>query len=230
VKSREARRREAWRLIWWGLGAIAVLLILDVLIEGISGSWSGGLGPWIGASIGASLTYLLTRQQRHKEDDQRRRALATALLSEIRFLEGLLRDIDRALAPGAPGEEMIEPYRTAVYASAGANLLLLSPETVHALNALYQLVYRLGAELQEIRHGQIDASVDDYCAVRLRAVYAAHRIPEVAARLQDYEGGIWPDPLPYWSMPYPELPPFPPPVFEDNDPRRRATQRPQEQR
>ena len=62
-----------------------------------------------------------------------------------------------------------------MYASAGATLLLLSPETIHALNGLYQLVYRLGAELQEIRRGQIDASADHYHSVRLRAVYTADR-------------------------------------------------------
>jgi hypothetical protein len=166
---------------------------------------------------------MLTRRQRRQEDAERRCALATSLLSEIRFLERLLRDITTALIPGEPGEERIEPYRTAVYDSAGANLLLFSRDTVHDLDALYQLVHRLREELEDIRQGQIDASVDHYHTVRLRAIYAASYIRKVASRLQDNEGGMWPQPLPFWSMPADEFPPLPPPVFQDNDPRRRPT-------
>jgi hypothetical protein len=205
------------------LGAVAALLALYVLVEGTPPSGTAGLGPVIGASLGASVTYMLTRRQRRQEDAERRRVLATSLLSEIRFLERLLRDITTAVIPGEPGEEMIEPYRTAVYDSAGANLLLFSRDTVHDLDALYQLVHRLREELEDIRRGQINASVDHYDSVRLRAIYAVAYIRQVASRLQDEEGGMWPRPLPFWSVPADELPPLPPPVFQDNDPRRRPT-------
>lgn len=223
MKSREDRRREARGLGLGMLGTVAALLVLYMLVEGTPTSGTAGLGPVIGASLGASVAYILTRHQRRQEDDQRRRALATGLLSEIRFLERLLRDITTAVIPGEPGDEMIEPYRTTVYDSAGANLLLFSRDTVHDLDALYQLVHRLREELQEIRRGQIDASVDHYHSVRLRAVYAVAYIRKVASRLQDDEEGMWPRPLPFWSVPADELPPLPPPVFQDNDPRRRPT-------
>src|SRR5262245_26764715 len=129
-----------------------------------------------GTLSGVFLGSRLSQRLRIEEEQRRRQALATALLSEVRFLEGLLRDIATALIPGEPGEEMVEPYRTAVYDSAGADLLLFSRETVHDLDVLYQLVHRLSEELQELRRGQIDASGDHYSTVRLRTIYAANYI------------------------------------------------------
>jgi len=183
----------------------------------------GNLGTIVGTLGGVTLGYWLSTRERRGDEQRRRRVLATALLSEIRFLEGLLRDITTAVIPGEPGEEMIEPYRTAVYDSAGANLLLFSRETVHDLDALYQLVHRLREELQELRRGQINAGVDHYHTVRLRAIYAVDYIREVALRLRNDEGGMWPHPLPSWRVPADDIPPLPLPVFEDNNPRRSAT-------
>ena len=93
MKPREVRRREAW---CWGLGtlrAVAGLLLLYGLCEGMPTAEGGTLGPWIGASIGAGMTHLLTRRQRREEEARQRRTLATMLLQELRLLEIVLLEI-----------------------------------------------------------------------------------------------------------------------------------------
>ena len=134
MKSRAAKRHEAWQLIA-GVGAVvAGLLILYCLCEGVPPSGTGAMAPLMTASAalaGVGLKSWLAWRQRRKEDDQRRRALATGLLSEIRLLEPGLRDIhDDTTA----AYRVMELFQTAMYDHAGANLLLLKPETVHALN------------------------------------------------------------------------------------------------
>src|SRR5882724_7092354 len=90
LKSRRARQRQGWYLIAWVIGALVVLGSLYLVIEGTISSNVVGLAPWFGAAIGASLAYLLTRQQRREEDSQRRGALATLLLHELQLLEQAL--------------------------------------------------------------------------------------------------------------------------------------------
>jgi drug/metabolite transporter (DMT)-like permease len=81
VKLREVRQRDAWHQLAWIGVAVAALLIVSGLAEEAPASGIAGLGPVIGASLGAGVTSMLTRRQRRQEDDQRRRALATLLLS-----------------------------------------------------------------------------------------------------------------------------------------------------
>jgi len=68
-------------------------LLLLIIIKVPQGM---GLGPVLGAGIGASLAYLFTRRQRREEEQRRRRALATILLSEIQLLYDTLKDIHQA--------------------------------------------------------------------------------------------------------------------------------------
>jgi threonine/homoserine efflux transporter RhtA len=87
VESRWDRKRKAMRWGIWTLVVVAGLIIL-VSIESCDGL--GPLfGPLLGASMGASVSAYLTNmftQRRRIEDDERRRVLATMLLSEIQFL------------------------------------------------------------------------------------------------------------------------------------------------
>jgi hypothetical protein len=53
------------------------------------------VGTLTAVCLGARLAY----QQRRQEDDQDRRSFATALLSEIRFLEGIVRHMRRGRHP-----------------------------------------------------------------------------------------------------------------------------------
>jgi protein-S-isoprenylcysteine O-methyltransferase Ste14 len=125
VKSREIRRREAWHVIWLTLGVIVALLLFlgatDSLLKWLNEN-SAAVGAivttvyacitillWRATKVQAKITGMALQQQR-EEKDQRWRALATGLLSEVRFLEGVLRDVYRVRAPGTPAEEMIQPF------------------------------------------------------------------------------------------------------------------------
>jgi len=149
LKSRRARQRQGWYLIAWVIGALVVLGSLYLVIEGTISSNVVGLAPWFGAAIGASLAYLLTRQQRREEDSQRRGALATLLLHELQLLEQALTDIRRELEPA--GRKEVPPFQTMIYDQAGTTLLLFKSETIYALRSFYSQVYDLRKVLTEIR-------------------------------------------------------------------------------
>jgi hypothetical protein len=151
VKSRATKRREAWQLIAWVGGVVAGLLILYCLSEGTPPSGTGVMAPLITASAalaGVGLGSWLAWRQRRKEDDRRRRAIATSLLSEIRLLEPGLRDIHDDMTAAY---RVMEPFQTAMYDQAGANLWLFKPETVYALNIFYNGVHELRTTLARYR-------------------------------------------------------------------------------
>jgi hypothetical protein len=82
-------------------------LLLLIIIKVPQGT---GLGPVLGAWIGAGLAYLFTRRQRLEEEQRRRRALATILLSEIQVLYDILKDIHHAFFLKAFHKATIEPF------------------------------------------------------------------------------------------------------------------------
>jgi len=205
VKLRETKRREAWQLIAWAGGVVAGLLILYCMSEGAPLSGTGAMAPLMTASAalaGVVLGSWLAWRQRRKEDDQRRRALATGLLSEIRLLEPGLRDIhDDTTA----AYRVLEPFQTAMYDQAGANLWLFTAETVYALNIFYNGVHELRTTLARYRMQYPDPHDlaerypprdQEHTRVRLIATNVADVIPDVVRCLHTDEGGRWPDMLP----------------------------------
>lgn len=171
--TREDKRRAAWWLIVGEIVAVAVLLLLYLRVKGIPPVEGVGLGPVLGAGIGASLAYLLTRRQLREEEQRRRRALATILLSEAQLLYSILKDIDQAYWMKAIHGEAIEAFHTAMYDQAGADRILFQPETVHALAHLYQLVHTLRTELNRFRRGSSFAA---FGIPRPRYIQAPHRL------------------------------------------------------
>jgi hypothetical protein len=228
VKSLKAKRREAWQLTA-GVGAgVAVLLILYCLSEGAPPSGIGAMAPLITASAalaGVALGSWLAWRQRRKEDDQRRHALATGLLSEIRLLDLSLRDIhDDTTA----AYRVMDPFQTAMYDQASANLLLFTPETIRALNLFYNGVHELRTTLARYRIQYPNPSdlVQRYpprdpahIEVRLMATNIIDVIPEVVTRLHKAEGRQWPGTLPSLRFRLMgsqlEVPEVKPSIFED---------------
>jgi hypothetical protein len=213
VKSRKTKRREAWQLIAWVGGVVAGLLILYCLTEGPPSTGISTIVPLItvaGTLSGVFLGSRLSQRQRLEEEQRRRRALATLLLSEVRFVEGVVRRIRGMVnLEGA----LIQPYETTVYDSAGANLLLFDKAPVLELNTFYVLVHDLRAMLQLISVSESRIEDLDEITLRAKATYIASLVQGVARRLSA-EGGEWPMPLqPYNLLPLPNLPP---PVFESN--------------
>jgi hypothetical protein len=153
-------------------------LLLLIIIKVPQGT---GLGPVLGAWIGAGLAYLFTRRQRLEEEQRRRRALATILLSEIQVLYDILKDIHHAFFLKAFHKATIEPFHTAMYDQAGSDRLLFQPETAQVLAQFYALTHTLQTELNKL--GQ-----DDH-ALLVRTQYTAECIQEVMRQLSA-EGGV----------------------------------------
>jgi hypothetical protein len=183
------------------IGAGLLLLIIIKVPQGM------GLGPVLGAGIGASLAYLFTRRQRREEEQRRRRALATILLSEIQLLYDTLKDIHQAFFLKALHKVTIEPFHTAMYDQAGSDRLLFQPETAQVLAQFYALIHILRTELKEFRDLPVEHRIgrDDH-ALLVRTQYTAELIQE-AMRQLSAEGGVWPKAYPKRTYPmYPEDP------------------------
>jgi hypothetical protein len=213
MKSREDRKHEARCMGIWVVAAVIGLLLLYVLFVGAPAPWIGAMAPLITATAALGGVYLgsrLSQRQRREEETQRRRALATLLLSEVRFVEGVVRRFRRMVKLAGA---IIQPYETRVYDSAGANLLLFDRGTVQEINTFYILVHDLRAMLQLISESESRIADLDEITLRARATYIASLVQGVARRLSA-EGGEWPMPLqPYDPLPLPDLPP---PLFEGN--------------
>jgi hypothetical protein len=205
---------------------VAGLLILYLLVEGSPSLKAEGLwlllgpllGASVGASVGASLTNIFTRRRRLEEENERRRALATMLLSEICLLEQALYNIHHS---PIPGESPVEWLQTATYDQAGTDRLLFSFETIQALTRFYQWVHDLRAVLPRSRTDPIDPAHHVHWQIRVR-VQAAIRALATAFRRLQAEGG---DPPPTPSIEtarYPEVPELPTPVCEATDSWRRS--------
>jgi hypothetical protein len=220
VKSREAKRHEAWQLIAWISGAVIGLLILYALAEGTSTARVGIMVPLItdtGTLCGVYLGAHLSQQQRLKDEQRRRRALATLLLSEIQVLYEILKDIHQASHLKALHQVTIESFHTAMYDQAGGDRLLFQAETAQVLAQFYALVYTLRIELNEFRGLSPEQRTGRDNALRFRTLYIADLIQEAMHKLSA-EGGAWPLAFPSRTYTiYPEepeaftFPPFPGP-------------------
>jgi hypothetical protein len=191
----------------------------------MSDAWIGLIGALLGAVIGGVMTYVTTWELKRRDDRHKRHALATGLLSEIRLLESSLRDIH-----GDPtaAYRVIEPFQTAMYDQAGANLLLFQPATVHALNIFYNGVHEIRTTLAR-NHLQYPDPRDlaerlpprdqEHTRVRLMATNVYDAVREAATRLRQDEGGQRPGALPPFRYRQvgsePGVPDLGPSMFED---------------
>jgi hypothetical protein len=140
---------------------------------------------------GVYLGAYLSQQQRLKDEQRRRRGLATFLLGEIQVLYLLLKDIDQASHMKALHKVAIEPFYTAVYEQAGGDRLLFQEETMQVLAQFYTLGYTLRMELNEFRGLTPEQRAGREDALRFRTLYIADRIQETMHKLSA-EGGVWP--------------------------------------
>jgi hypothetical protein len=189
----------------------------------MSDAWIQVSGTLLGVVIGGALTYGLTWDLKRRDDQRKRHALATGLLSEIRLLDLSLREIhDDTTA----AYRIVEPFQTAMYDQAGANLLLFKPETIHALNIFYNGVHELQAMFTRYRvqypnpqdlAQRYPPRDEEHKRVRIMATNVDDAVSDVADRLRK-EGGQWPSTLP--SLRYSlagsqlEVPELKRPIFE----------------
>jgi hypothetical protein len=191
----------------------------------MSDAWIGVIGTLLGTVIGGALTYGLTWDLKRRDDQQKRQALARGLLSEIRLLDLSLRDIHGTTTAAY---RVMEPFQTAIYDQAGANLLLFTPATVLALNVLYHMVHELQTILARYQaqhpdprdRAQSQPPRDPaHTVVRHMAANASDVIPDVVTRLHKDERGQWPGPLPSLRFRLVDsqlgVPDLKPSIFED---------------
>jgi hypothetical protein len=93
----------------------------------------------------------------------------------------------------------IEPFHTAMYDQAGAELLRLTPETVDRLTYFYQLVHTLQRELTRFRIIPLDQRQWHNATLRVRATQTALAMQETV-RLPTAEGRVWPRPFPLFTI------------------------------
>jgi hypothetical protein len=135
-------------------------------------------------------------------------------------VENVVRDIGRT--EGRYRRE-IESHLTAIYESAGANLLLFQSETVHDLSSFYHQIYYLRGQVRNFEPPEDPSDLSTEGSLGSLAVLAAQAVPEVAKRL-DAEGRIRPESSVRVDDPSTALldrtlcGPYimPPPAFKDN--------------
>jgi hypothetical protein len=179
----------------------------------MSDAWIGVIGTLLGTVIGAALTYVLTWELKRREDQHKRQALASILLSEVKLLHLILKDLKQAYFSKALHKVAIEAFHTAMFDQMGTDHLLFKLETAPVLAQFYQLIHTLRTELNQFRDLPIEQRIgrDEPLWARIR--YTAEMIEEVMHKLSA-EGGVWPKDFPSRTYPwYPEdveFPPFPP--------------------
>jgi hypothetical protein len=189
-------------------------------------TWTGMLTPYIpvimimsplitatAALGGVMWSSRSAERQRHKDEERRRRELATFLLGEIQVLYSILKDIHQAYYSKALHKVGIEPFHTAMYDQAGGDRLLFQAEAAQVLAQFYSLVSTLRMELIEFRERTPESRLGRDDALRFRTLYIAELIEKVMHKLSA-EGGAWPIAFPQRTYTlYPEEPedfPFPP--------------------
>jgi hypothetical protein len=164
----------------------------------MSDAWIGLIGTLLGVVIGFVGAWLL----KYWDDRRKRQTLATGLLSEIRLLHLGLRNLHDDMTAAC---RVMEPFQTAMYDQAGANLLLFKPQTMHDLNVFYNGVHELQAMFARYRVQYPDPQDlaqryppgdEEHKDVRRMATNVDDAISDVAKRLRWNEGGQPPGTLP----------------------------------
>ena len=216
MKSREDRKREARCGGIWVLAVVTGLLLVYVLLTGTP-TWIGAIAPLIVATAALCGVYFgahLSQQQRLKDEQRRRRALATLLLSEIQVLYESSKISTQAYHLKALHQVAIEPFHSAMYDQAGGDRLLFQSEMVQVLAQFYSLIYTCRMELNHFRGLTPEQRTGREDALLFRMLYTAELIQEAMHKLSA-EGGAWPIAFPSRTYTiYPEaftFPPFPKP-------------------
>jgi hypothetical protein len=134
---------------------------LSSIVSVAFGYWAGGL-------------------RRAQDDRKRRKAVATALLFELRLLERMLRTRAEHTAAAESTVQISMP----VYDQFAGELLLFSPDAVHTLMELREFVrdIELSANLFTGKPGVIGEKAHEY--MRSKAAMAANRIPGAKEALE----------------------------------------------
>jgi hypothetical protein len=193
----------------------------------MSDAWIGLIGTLLGVVVGAVTGFVGAWLLKYWDDRRKRQTLATGLLSEIRLLHLGLRNLHDDMTAAC---RVMEPFQTAMYDQAGANLLLFKPKTMHDLNVFYNGVHELQAMFARYRLQYPDPQDlaqryppgdREHTYVRIMATSVDDAVLDVAKRLRWKEGGQPPGKLPlprhYFKGSQLEVPELKPSIFESWD-------------
>lgn len=136
------------------------------------------------------VSYFVGRSIERASAATRRRVVATALLAELQSAELALRKIarDRTAAHSTvwPGDSNFTTFR--------GDLFLFAPATAQALIVFYGLVHEINTSRVRIREAKVEPG--DRAAnrfIRVKAIFAANRIPGLRGLLEAAGGSALPD-------------------------------------
>lgn len=178
------------------------------------GEWIDLLAGGLLALLAAGLGYGAARLRERGERNRARQTLATAMLSELRWLDAVLRKLVEQ-GPFSSSEPLDHP----IIEAGLKDLTLFAPQTAGRLAHFHTLLRSLRYEMVQLRdnpkpwtgrHAEFDR------LLRARAALACRAVPELSKALHR-EGGTPPPPLADKSAAGPEPSALPPTPFGSGD-------------
>lgn len=161
--------------------------------------------------LAAGLGYVAARYQGWVERRRDRLVLATAMLSELRWLEGLLRQVYQH-GPAS----FYDPFDHPILAGLVERLDLFAPATAERLSHFYSLLRDVRAGMNEYRANaeKLGTQKDEYRRfLKGKAFFAASAVRELKNALVR-EGGSLPPKIAEQTIDGAALPALPPPSFD----------------
>jgi hypothetical protein len=169
--------------------------------------FAGGLLTILAAGLG----YIAARYQGWIDRRRDRRALATAMLSELRWLEGLLRQVyDHGPA------SFYDPFDHPVLAGLLERLDLFAPTTAERLSHFHSLLrdVRAGVNEYRVNADKLGTRKDEYRRfLKAKAFFAASAVQGLKDALLS-EGGALPPKITERTIDGVQLPALPAAAFE----------------
>ena len=165
----------------------------------------------LGIPAAGFVTYRVVRRAERKSAAERRRVIATGLLTELQSLELALRKIAKhqkaAHSTVRPDDSNFTTFRS--------DLFLFDPATAQVLVVFYGLVREINNSLMRMRDEGVEPSNQDHRYIRVKAIFAANWIHDLRRLLEAAGGSALPEESVKWARGS-EDPTLEPPAFESN--------------
>ena len=148
----------------------------------------------LGIPVAGLVSYIVGRRTERARSDNRRRVVATALLAELQSLEPglpkLARQRKAAQSTKGPDDSNFATFRS--------DLFLFDQTTAQALVVFYGLIKEINASRTRMRDEGAKPGNPAHRFVRVKAIYAANRIPELRQLLESAGGSVIPEASVTW--------------------------------
>jgi hypothetical protein len=169
---------------------------------------SGYLWTLAITTVAAVFAYLAGRRRATEDRKHRAKEIASALLMELRFSEGMLREMYAEEQP----MRFLWYVPLPLFDRLFPELRVLSPDAMRLAYTFYGIILEIRARFQ-FAQGH-EARPADHHFVRVKAGFALERMRPLVAALKK-EGGVLPPLEPLLAVRDMRLPPLPPPLFPE---------------